>query len=182
MNTALMSIKVKKLMKIGNIVFVLINTCVLVFVLYMWCVGAFHDVATGVIVSSSLISIFVFILSKPGFRYNRIWQSTVCLTDKQIQILDKRGVCWKKGTYDEISNLRVEEIVGFFYGENREKFREKYVCIFFNGLVNVPNVEFKDLFFQKDFMMFAFDAEALSLIRKKVYIPDLCPTTSQKPS
>ena len=82
-------------------------------------------------------------------------------------ICDKSGACWRTIKYSAITAINVQEISGFFYGQNKDMFRSKYVCVYLNGATNVPDVSFEKLFLQKDFFMFSYNLDALRWLQQK---------------
>lgn len=143
---------------------VAIGTFALIFV--MWVAGFFHDPETGIKFSSALLLI-VIPLQVPGFMFEKVSQSKVYFGDDSIRILDKRGTCWRSIDYNSITAVHEKEIWGFFYGSNKDMWRNKYVCIFLNGLTTIPNVSFAKLFAEKDYIMFGYNAEALHWVYQK---------------
>ena len=128
--------------------------------------GFFRDLATGIFFSSAILLITTPLLI-PGFRFEKVSQSTVRFADDQIYVLDKGGVCWRTIDYNTITTVRVEEVAGFFYGHNKDMFRNIYVCVFLNGSAKMPQVPFAKLFVDKDFIMFGYHADALQFLQQK---------------
>lgn len=157
---------IKNQIKTINRVSICTEVCAIILLAVMWVAGFFHDFETGIIFSSIFLLITTPLLL-PGFMFNKVSQSSVSFASDQIRILDKRGVCWRSIDYNIITDVRVEEISGFFYGHNKDMFRNKYVCIFLNGETNIPNVPYKNLFAEKDFIMFGYHADALQWLLQK---------------
>lgn len=151
---------IKNQIKMINRVSICTEVCAITLLAVMWVAGFFHDFETGIIFSSAFLLVTTPLLL-PGFMFNKVSQSTVSFASDQIHILDKRGVCWRLIDYNTITDVRVEEISGFFYGHNKDMFRNKYVCIFLNGATSIPIVPYKNLFTEKDFIMFGYHPEAL---------------------
>ena len=162
----LIPIDLKNQIKMIKGVSICTEVCAITLLAVMWVVGFFHDFETGIIFSSAFLLVTTPLLL-PGFMFNKVSQSSVSFVSDQIRILDKRGVCWRLIDYNTITDVRVEEISGFFYGHNKDMFRNKYVCIFLNGATNIPNVPYKNLFTEKDFIMFGYHADALQWLLQK---------------
>ena len=132
----------------------------------MGALGFFHDVATGCIFSLILLLITTPLLA-PGFIFEKVSQSTVRLTDDRIYIIDRKGKCWRTIDYSAITTMRIEEIAGFFYGQNKMLHRNKYICFFLNGSTEIPNVSFAKLFTDKDFFMLGYREKVWTYIYDK---------------
>ena len=113
--------------------------------LVMGIAGFFKDLTTGIIFTSILLLITTPLMI-PGFLFEKISQSTVRFAEDRIQVLDKKGICWRTIFYREITNVRIEEVSGFFYGQNQNLFRNTYICIFLNRSTSIPDVSFSKLF------------------------------------
>ena len=137
----------------------------------MWSTGVFHDLSAGMMFSLLLLLLSIPSLV-PVIRYDKISQSTVCFTSEQINIRDKRGVCCRSIDYKTITSVRIIEIPGFFYGQNKDLFRNKYICAFLNGATRIPDVSFSALFAEEDLIMFAYHSEALHLLCQKVSLKE----------
>lgn len=141
--------------------------CIFVLYIAMLLYGIFHDMVAAITLLLLLLLITVPWLL-PGFRFDKINQSRVCLMTDCIRILDKSGNCWRTIDYSTISDVREEDISGFFYGENKNLYREKYICVYLNELTEIPSVSFAKLFAEKDFIMFSYRPEALQWIQQKL--------------
>lgn len=75
--------------------------------------GYFSDLTTGILTALLLLLITAPVLI-PGLLFDKVSQSTVRFTEFQIQVLDKRGKCWRTIDYREITMVCAEEISGFF--------------------------------------------------------------------
>ena len=162
----LMPISIKNQMSMIKRVSTYAEVCTIILLLTMWAVGLFHDYLTGMLLSLILLSITTPLLL-PGFIYDKVSQSMVCFVSDHIHILDKKGVCWRSIDCSTITAVCVEEISGFFYGHNKDMYRNKYVCIFLNGVRTIPNVSFAKLFTEKDFIMFGYHPEVLQRLIQK---------------
>jgi len=112
----------------------------------------------------SLLCLIVFSpMTIPAF-FGKISQSTVRFDTDKICILDKRGKCWRTIDYNAITNVREEEISGFFYGARKEEFKAKYVCVFLNGLKIIPDVSYAKLFTDPNFIMIGYSPEVFDLL------------------
>lgn len=147
-----------------------VGTCAVMFAFalsaVMWATGYYYDVLTGIVFSLVLFLIAIPLLL-PGLKFDKVSQSKVRFTADQIRILDKKGTCWRTIDYCIITDVHIEEISGFFYGANKDMFRNKYVCLFLNGSINKPDAPFAKLFTEKDFVMFGYNAEALQQVYQK---------------
>ena len=137
----------------------------------MWVAVFFHDWITGVVFSITLLFITIPILI-PGFMFDKVSQSVVCLEIDRINVLDKKGVCWRSIDYNAITAVRVEEVSGFFYGHNKNLFSNKYICIFLNEETTIPNVSYAKLFSAKEFLLFDYQAEALKWLQDRIITED----------
>ena len=162
----LMPIGIKNQMRMIKNVSICTELGAITLLAVMWVAGFFQDFTTGVVFSLILLSITTPLLL-PGSLFDKVSQSTVCFTADHIRILDKKGVCWRSIDYNTITAIHIKEVSGFFYGQNKDMFRNKYVCIFLNGTTNIPNVPYKNLFTEKDFIMFGYHAEALQWLLQK---------------
>lgn len=162
----LMPIGIKNQIRIIKKVSTCTEVCAITLLVVMWVAGFFHDLITGVVFSLILLLITTPLLL-PGYMFDKVSQSTLCFTDDHIHILDKKGICWRSIDCNTITAVRVKEIPGFFYGHNKDMFRNKYVCIFLNGATTIPNVSYAKLFTEKDFIMFGYHAEALQWLQQK---------------
>lgn len=142
------------------------EVCAITLLVVMWVGGLFRDLITGVVFSLILLLITTPLLL-PGYMFDKVSQSTVSFADNHIHILDKKGKCWRSIDCNTITAVRVKKISGFFYGQNKDMFQNDYVCIFLNGTTNIPNVPYKNLFIEKDFIMFGYHAEALQWLLQK---------------
>ena len=136
------------------------EVCAIALLVVLWLAGFFRDYITGLVFSIILLSITTPLLL-PGYMFDKVSQSTVRFTADHIHIIDKKGVCWRSIDCNTITTVCTKEISGFFYGQNKDMFRNNYVCIFLNGKTTIPNVPYAKLFTEKDFIMFAYHAEAL---------------------
>jgi len=163
----LMPIGIKNQTKMIERVSICATGCVIALLVIMWATGFFYDSVTATIFSLILLLITTPLLL-PYFIFDKVSQSTVRFSADQIYILDKRGKCWRSIDYNTITAVRVDEISGFFYGHNKDMFRNKYVCVFLNGATTIPNVSFANLFTEKDFIMFGYHTEALQWLLQKI--------------
>lgn len=162
----LMPIGIKKQMRMIKRVSTCAEVCVITLLVVMWAAGFFHDLITGTVFTLILLLITTPLLL-PGLMFDKVSQSRVYFAADQLHILDKRGKCWRVIAYDTITAVRVDEISGFFYGHNKDMFRNKYVCVFLNGATTIPDVSFAKLFTERDFIMFGYHAEALQRLLQK---------------
>lgn len=159
MEINLMPIGLKKQMNTIKKVSICAEIGVVFLLLLMGVAGFFKNSTTGIIFSFILLLITTPLMI-PGFMFEKISQSTVRFTKEQIQILDKKGMCWRTIFYRDITDVRIEVVSGFFYGQNQHMFRNTYICVFLNGLTSIPDVSFSKLFTDKDFIMLGYHAEA----------------------
>ena len=140
------------------------------FLIALWCFGCFDTTTTGILFSIMILCVFIPMLL-PSILYYKTSQSSLTITDDHIYIRDKKGNCLRTINCNTITDIRIEEISDFFYGRNRHTFRFEYVCLFLNGNTQIPDVSFSKLFFEKDFIMFGYNEEALkriSLIHEQI--------------
>lgn len=142
------------------------EVCAITLLAAMWSIGLFRDFTTGLVLSLILLSLTTPLLL-PGYMFDKVNQSTVRCNSDRIHILDKKGGCWRSIDCNTITAVRIKEVSGFFYGHNKDMFRDKYICIFLNGATNMPDVPYAKLFTEKDFVMFAYNDEALQWILEK---------------
>lgn len=162
----LMPIGIKKLMSVVRRISICTALCLFVFVAFLWIVEVFDRLETG-IGCSLLVFLATILILRPGLMFDKVSQSTVRFATDQMYLLDQKGRRWRTIDYNTITTVRVEEVSGFFYGQNQDMFRNKYVCIFLNGSTNIPNVSYVHLFTEKDFIMFGFNEEALHWLHQK---------------
>lgn len=162
----LMPISIKNQMRAIRIVSVWAVGCTFTLLIAMFLFGIIQDVVTALVFSFILLFVTTPLLI-PGFRYDKISQSKICFTSDRICILDKKGECWRSIDYSIISDIQIKDVTGFFYGENKNMYKSTYICIFLNGITDVPPVPFAKLFTENDFIMFGYQAEALQLVLRK---------------
>ena len=163
--TTLVPVGIKKLMKTIRTVGICTEIFVIVLVIVLGVTRRFSDLAAGILFSV-LIHLLIAPVLIPGFLYDKVSQSTVCLTESRMQILDKSGNCWRTIDYHVITAVRTEEISGFFYGKNKEMYHSSYICVFLNGSTTIPDVSFAKLFSHEEFFMFAYHPDALARIQQ----------------
>lgn len=120
----------------------------------------------GFIAFSSLITIVYPLLWLPLAISKKAIRSKVNLTEKTIKVISEKGECWREIPYSFITEIRVEEIEGWFYGFNQELYRHKYICLFMNNNSEIPIESYKKMFLQKDFFMIAYSEELLDNLQK----------------
>ena len=163
--TTLVPVGIKKLMKTIRTVGICTEIFVIVLVIVLGVTRRFSDLAAGILFSV-LIHLLIAPVLIPGFLYDKVSQSTVCLTESRMQILDKSGNCWRTIDYRDITDVRVEKVSGFFYGRNKELYQSCYICVFLNGSTTIPDVSFAKLFSYEEFVMFAYNPDALARIQQ----------------
>ena len=163
--TTLVPVSIKKLMTTIKRVGVCAEIFAIALVIILGATGFFSDLTT-VILFSVLIHLLIAPVLIPGFLYDKVSQSTVCLTESRMQILDKNRNCWRTIDYHDITAVRTEEISGFFYGKNKEMYHSSYICVFLNGSTTIPDVSFAKLFSYEEFVMFAYNPDALARIQQ----------------
>ena len=163
--TNLVPTGIKKLMKTIRTVGICTEIFVIVLVIILGVTRRFSDLAAGILFSV-LIHLLIAPVLIPGLLFDKVSQSTVCLTERQIQILDKNKNCWRSIDYHDITAVRTEEISGFFYGKNKEMYHSSYICVFLNGSTTIPDVSFAKLFSHEEFFMFAYHPDALARIQQ----------------
>ena len=163
--TKLVPVSMKQLMTTIKRVGVCAEIFAIALVIILGATGFFSDLTT-VILFSVLIHLLIAPVLIPGFLYDKVSQSTVCLTESRMQILDKSGNCWRTIDYRDITDVRVEKVSGFFYGRNKELYQSCYICVFLNGSTTIPDVSFAKLFSHEEFFMFAYHPDALARIQQ----------------
>lgn len=163
----LMPISIKKQMHTMRRVSFYTIGCIFTSFVAMLLLDIFHDITAAIVFLLLLLFIAVPWLL-PGLRFNKTSQSSVRFTSDFIQLLDKRGNCWRSIDYNTISDVRTEDISGFFYGENQDMYHNKYICIFLNESTDIPPVPFAKLFTAEDFIMFGYHPEAHRWIQQKL--------------
>ena len=128
--------------------------------------GYFSNSTTGIL-TASLFHLIIAPVLIPGLLFDKVSQSTIRFAEFQMQILDKRGKCWRTIDYCEISMVCAEEISGFFYGRNQSMARNKYVCVYLNGSTTIPDVSFAKLFSVKNFIMFGYHPDVFKWLQQK---------------
>lgn len=167
----LMPISIKMQMRtIRKVGFFLVG-CLFTLYITVSLLGVFRNMFTAVTFFLMLLLVIVPVLL-PGLRYDKISQSRIYFGADYIRIIDKKGKCWRAVEYSTISDVRTEYISGFFYGENKDMFRNKYICIFLNGLTDIPPVPFARLFTENDFILFAYHPK-IPVDREKVLLPSM---------
>lgn len=108
------------------------------------------------------------ILLLPRLMHQRVICSDVIFTDKKIQVVDSKAVCWREVSYSSITSIRTEELYGWFFGSNPDKDRVKikYICLFMNNQSEIPFVPYSRLFHQDDFFLIAYTDEVYEFIIK----------------
>ena len=159
----LLPVGIKRQMRMVKKVAIYAQTCVVFALVVMWSTGVFRNSFTGIVVSIALLLVITPLLL-PGFWYEKVSQSTVRLEADRIEILDKKGVCWRTIYGSQIVSVRVEDVSGFFYGSNKHLYHNKYICVFLGESEKIPEVSFARLFSETGFVMFGYHAEALHWI------------------
>lgn len=166
MELSLIPLSYKSLMRMVKKVSIYTQFGAVALLLVLAVAGFFRDATTAIVCSLSLLVVTLPLLI-PGLRFEKVSQSSIRLTENEILICDKSGACWRTIKYSAITAINVQEISGFFYGQNKDMFRSKYVCVYLNGATNVPDVSFEKLFLQKDFFMFSYNLDALRWLQQK---------------
>lgn len=155
----------KNVIKIINKISIICIVMTLIFIPALT-LGVLKDIESFIIFFVFFISTFV-VLSIPGFRYDRVSQSIVCLTDDGIQAVDKKGRCWRFIDYRSISMIKKQELVGFFYGFRKDEGAYDYICIYLNGNIQIPDVAYSKLYNQNDFFLISYDKELYKKLLNK---------------
>ena len=157
---SLMPINIKKLMCTVRKLCICVAVGTFTLLSFMWVVGVFDSYKTGIACSLLFLLVNIPIL-RPGIAFDKVSQSTVRFFSHQMCLFDKRGRCWRIVNYKEITDVRVEDVSGFFYGQNQDRVKDKYVCVFLNGSMDIPNVPYRHLFNEEDFIMFGYNDQAI---------------------
>ena len=103
--TTLVPVGIKKLMKTIRTVGICTEIFVIVLVIVLGVTRRFSDLAAGILFSV-LIHLLIAPVLIPGLLFDKVSQSTVCLTESRMQILDKSGNCWRTIDYRDITDVR----------------------------------------------------------------------------
>ena len=155
-----MPIGIKKLMRVINRVSIFAEIFSNLWVVAMVATGLIRDLS-GCIIFFTALQIVVVPTFIPSILYYKLSQSVLMFADNSLKVCNKNGKCWRTIKYSEITDVRVKEIPGFFYGENKNTIKNKYICIFLNGIIWIPDNSFAKLFKEENFFMFAFQEQAL---------------------
>lgn len=114
---------------------------------------------------ASLVLIVIAIW--PTLMYARTSNMQIFFDSDSMQIRYKNGKGLRTVYYTDIKCIKVNEIQGFFYGDN-DKLSSKYICIYLSQKIEVPSVSFKKLFYQEDFVLFNYTSSAFQFITDKL--------------
>lgn len=153
---------IKTIRKVGAFSF--LGTIVL-FLLVLW-LGFFKPIATSAAFFAVMLWVDAIVLM-PGLLFGRVSQSTVFLSGDTIRFVSERGVCWRQIDYNAITDIRVEEVPGFFYGRYKKQFRSKYICLFLNNLSVIPEVSYVKLYKHDSFTMIGYSKEVADYLFKR---------------
>ena len=104
----------------------------------------------------------------PGFIYYKTSHSKIRILDNQIQVIGPKGDCWRSIKFEDITNVKVEKIEDFFYGQYRHEFVFDYICIYLNNSTEKPIVSYNRTFRDKNFFMINYDEELFEVIKSRV--------------
>ncbi len=104
----------------------------------------------------------------PWIFYCKLSQSILIFLEDHLNVCYENGKCWRTIKYNEITDVRVKEVPGFFYGENQNTIKNNYICIFLNDTTDIPDNSFAKLFKEENFFMFAFQEQALSDLNEMI--------------
>ena len=156
----------KRLMRTAKNMGISVVIVTVILLLLMHLRGITEDLATSI--ALSFMSLMITLpIPIPGLIHDRVSQSVVRFDTSQIQVLDKRGTCWRSIDYNAITAVQVRDVSGFFYGEDKDKFCSKYVCVFLGGTTTIPDDSYAKLFKNPDFFMFGYHPEAVEILRQK---------------
>lgn len=139
----------------------------IILLLIMYAVGIFPDTTTAVLFSVGIMPIPAILLI-PGLLYEKISQSTVEFEVNRIKVFDRCGRCWREISYSSITDIRINEVTGYFYGTNKHLFCEKHICFFLNDATDMPDVSYAKLFKNPSFFMIGYQEGLLEQVRKMV--------------
>ena len=135
-------------------------------VVIFWSTGFFGYPNDGILFSVGIM-ICLIPTTIPWLRYRKVSQSTVQFEQNGIVILDEKGNIWRCVEYKKITNVQIRKVRGFFYGQNKDHFEFPYICIFLNGLREIPQTSYKNLFLHEDFLMIIYQPETLEEFQQK---------------
>lgn len=119
-----------------------------------------YDIAVPLFyLETPLLLIFTILLFKFIY-YDKVVYSAAEFCHDRIRVLNKKNLCWREIPYNDITNVTVEEISGFFYGSRKNDFKAKYICFFMTDYTNIPAVSYNNLFKQRNFFIIAYTDEA----------------------
>ena len=133
----------------------------------MLILGAFSDLFTAISVPCMLLILPAYIFLQRWY-YDCKTESKIRLCKNTIQIIDWRGQIKQEICYRKITTMRIEEITGFFYGGDRDNGTNIYICLFMNGQTQIPDVEYKKLYYQDDFVLIAYDDRVYSVLKERL--------------
>lgn len=136
-----------------------------VLVVSMGIAGMFKDIFSALFFSVGFLLVIPLALI-PCLRHYKTSQSSVEILQDRMRVLDKRGVCWREIYFDAVTNIGVENISGFFYGQDRHQAKHTYICVFLHGCTKIPDVAYSDLFTRKDFFALYYTEDALDLLSR----------------
>ncbi len=158
---------IKKLINTKMIIGVCFD--VILVVIYYFLFGAsglFDDLKMAI--GFSIFGIALLAANLTPFHSSKVSQSTIRFYDNHVSILDKKGNCWRSINYSEITSIQTREVEGFFYGVGKDDVVNKYICVFLNGINEIPNISYKKLFTHKDFFMFFYNEEAYQYLYERI--------------
>lgn len=135
--------------------------------LIMGIVGIFEDIFSSVCFSVVFLCIIPLALI-PCLRHYKTSQSSVEFSYDCIRVVDEAGACWREIPYDAISSISVENISGFFYGQDRQRANHKYICVYLNGCTRIPDVAYHELFKHKDFFMSYYQENVFAVLSGRI--------------
>lgn len=165
MTVNLVPLRFKKVMWTVRKIAIIGEVLTALLLLIIGVLGIFADAITAIVFSVLCLSITTLLMI-PGFLYEKISQSNVKFTADKLRVLDRHGNCWREISYDSITTIRIDEIAGFFYGKDREMNIEKYICFFFNGTSEIPDIPYSKLYKSKDFFIVGYQENVLDLIKQ----------------
>ena len=123
-----------------------------------------QDIETIIILLLTYSVVFVFALV-PGLMYDGLCHMVAVFSENKFCIFDKKGICRRECTYEQITYVCVQEVSGFFWGINRERVKNEYICFFLNNETGVPDVSYSRLFRQEKFIMVSYQEELYGALK-----------------
>lgn len=126
--------------------------------------GVLKDAEAATVILLTFFVTIAMIIVSP-LKYRKISQSSVLFEDEKLLIFDSKGRSWREIYYNQITDVYIRDIVGFFYGTNRDSIKNSYICIFLDGLQEIPNGSYASLFTHEKFLAISYQKEVYDLLK-----------------